>query len=132
LETVIIVVVVTLFIVTFGFVAWHFIRGFKTADEYKGYLEELCQSLGGRMLPRNPQGYSFELDHQGRVFRISYSEGELTNFKKARKAWLRGHSNALTVRTVVPHYTHPVRRQNNSDKRAVLLRDSFAVIPLPS
>ena len=25
-----------------------------------------------------------------------------------------------------------VRRQNNSDKRAVLLRDGFAVIPLPS
>ena len=108
METVIIVAVVTLLVVVFG-VGWHFIRGSKITDEYKGYLEELCQSLGGRLLPRDPQGYSFELDHQGRVFRISYSEGELTNFKKARKAWFRGHSNALTVRTEVPDYTHPSR-----------------------
>ncbi len=108
METVIIVAVVTLLIVVFG-VGWHFIRGSKITDEYKGYLEELCQSLGGRLLPRNPQGYSFELDHQGRVFRISYSRGALNNLKKARKVGLRGHFHALTVRTEVPDYTHPSR-----------------------
>ena len=106
METEIIVAVLTLLVMVFG-VGWHFIRGSNTADEYKGYLEELCESLGGRLLPRDPQGYSFELDHQGRVFRVSYSEGALTNFKKARKAG--GHFHALAVRTEVPDYTHPSR-----------------------
>ncbi len=108
METVIIVAVLTLLIVVFG-VGWHFIRESNIGDEYKGYLEELCESLGGRLLPRNPQGYSFELDHQGRVFRISYSTGALTNFKKARKAGFRGHFHALEVLTEVPDYTHPSR-----------------------
>ncbi len=109
METVIIAVMVPLLAVVFGVAIWHFIRGSKITDEYKGYLEELCKSLGGRLLPRNPQGYSFELDHESRVFRISYTEGNLSNLKKARREWLRGHSNVLTVRTEVPEYTHPSR-----------------------
>ncbi len=86
------------------FSVWHFMSQSKASNEYKGHLETLCKSLGGQMLPRNPRGYTFNIDHKNRTISVSYSRGgKVSNFKKAKKAFFSG-ANSLTVQTEISQY----------------------------
>jgi len=85
------------------FCVWHFMSQSKGSKEYKGYLESLCKSLGGQMLPRNPRGYTFNLDHKNRTISVSYSQGKISNLKKAKKTFFSAANN-LTIGTEISQY----------------------------
>ena len=83
------------------FCVWHFMSQSKGSKEYKAYLETLCKSLGGQMLPRNPRGYTFNLDYKNRTISVSYTQGgKVSNLNKAKQVFLSGANN-LTIRTEI-------------------------------